>query len=156
MEEVISVGKLSKLTRLLKKQGGKIVLVGGCFDVLHPGHIVFLQKAKKEGDILIVLLESDEKVKELKGVKRPVHSQQERAQVLSALSFVDYVVRLPFMKSDREYDKLIEKVKPDIVAATKGDVNARYHKRSAKKVGANFKYVTRLIGNHSTSRILDH
>lgn len=156
MEEVISVGKLSKLTRLLKKQGEKIVLVGGCFDVLHPGHIVFLEKAKKAGDKLIVLLESDERVKELKGVKRPVHSQQERAQVLSALAFVDYVVMLPFMKSEAEYDNLIEKIKPDVIAATFGDVNATYHQRSAKLIGAKFKYVTKTIGNHSTSRILDH
>ena len=63
----------------------KIVLVGGCFDILHLGHVVFLEKAKKEGDVLVVLLESDEKVRFLKGKGRPVHTQSERAEILSAL-----------------------------------------------------------------------
>lgn len=154
MAEIISLENLNNLIEDLKGKSGK-VLVGGCFDVLHPGHVVFLEKAKKAGEVLIVLLESDRKVKALKGVKRPVHSQKERAKVLSALAFVDYIVMLPFMRSEEEYDKLIETIKPDIIAATFGDVNAIYHQRSAKLSGAKFKYVTKTIGNHSTSRILN-
>ena len=156
MGKVIQTGELSQNIVSLKISGKRIVLVGGCFDVLHPGHVIFLQKAKECGDILIVFLESDEKVKELKGIKRPVHTSKERALILSTLSMVDYVVMLPFMKETSEYDKLVERVKPDVIAATKGDVNTDYHQRSAKLVGAEFKFVTNIIGNHSSSKIVGH
>ncbi len=154
MAVVINIDELDQILPEIKESGSRLVLVGGCFDVLHPGHIVFLEKAKKAGDNLIVLLESDQKVKVLKGPGRPVHTQEERAQVLSALSFVDYIIMLPFMKSDQEYDHLIAQIKPDLIAATKGDSNVSYHQRSATRVGAQFKFVTDMVGNHSTSRIL--
>lgn len=137
------------------KAGRKTVLVGGCFDVLHPGHVIFLEKAKQAGDILIVLLESDKKVRELKGVKRPVHTQKERALVLSSLRSVDKVIPLPYMKDEKSYDRLILKIKPDIIAATKGDSNIIHHQRAAKLSGAKIKIVTKVIGNHSTSNILE-
>lgn len=132
-----------------------IVLVGGCFDVLHPGHVIFLEKAKKVGDVLVVLLESDERVRKLKGIKRPVHSQKERAEVLSALKSVDHVVSLPNIEREEQYDEIVGKIKPDIIAAVEGDPNVNYHKRSAKKVGAKIKYVTKMIDSYSTSRILN-
>lgn len=154
MTTVISTGKLEAIIPKLKKAGKRIVLVGGCFDVLHPGHVIFLEKAKQAGDLLIVLLESDEKIKKLKGVNRPVHTQQERGKVLSALQFVDYLVLLPVMKSDTAYDKLIQSIKPDIIAITAGQAS-QHQKRAAKLTGAELKAVTRLIGQHSTSRILD-
>ena len=137
-------------------QGKRVVLAGGCFDVLHPGHIIFLQKAKKAGDELIVLLESDEKVKKIKGIKRPVHNQKERALMLKALKFVDAVILLPFMESEREYDEWVKKIKPDIIAATLGDPQNHHKKRTAQLVGAKLKYVTKRVGNHSSSRILNH
>lgn len=133
----------------------KTVLVGGCFDVLHPGHVIFLAKAKKAGDKLIVLLESDQKVRELKGVKRPVHTQKERALVLAALRSVDKVIPLPYMNDEKSYDQLILKIKPDIIAATRGDKNSLHHQRTARFSGAKIKFVTKIVGNHSTSRILD-
>ncbi len=132
-----------------------VVLVGGCFDILHPGHIIFLQKAKKAGDKLVVLLESDEKIKKLKGTSRPVHNQKERSLVLKALRFVDEVVLLPNIQTEEEYDEIIKKIKPDIIAATYGDSQNQYKKRSAKLVGAKLKLVTKLIGNYSSSKILD-
>lgn len=154
MGKIISVSQLPKFVTSLKKLNKTTVLAGGCFDVLHPGHVIFLEKAKKAGDCLVVLLESDEKVKQLKGVKRPVHTQMQRAQVLAALQSVDYVVLLPFMESDFAYDALIQQIKPAIIAATKGDVH-HHQQRAAKLAGAKLKFVTKLIGNHSTSRILD-
>lgn len=154
MGEVISASKVSSFVKKLKKAGKSIVLVGGCFDVLHPGHIIFLQKAKNCGDVVVVLLENDQRVGDLKGVSRPVHNQKQRALVLSALRFVDLVIMLPFMEKEEEYDRIISKIKPDIVAVTFGDKTNYHKKRSAKKVGAKLKYVTRMIGNHSTSRIL--
>lgn len=133
---------------------GKLVLAGGCFDVLHPGHIVFLEKAKRAGDSLLVLLESDQKIKKLKGQGRPVHTQKDRAKILAALEFVDFIVCLPFMEKDIEYDELIAKIKPDIIAATYGDKEIGFKKRTAQKVGAKLKFVTKMVGTHSTSGIL--
>lgn len=154
MGEVVSLGELTTLIKSFKKQG-KIVLAGGCFDILHPGHVFFLEKAKKAGQILVILLESDQKVKELKGINRPVYTQPERARILSALEAVDYVVMLPYLKFDREYDELIAKIKPDVIAATSKDTTLSHHRRSAKLIGARFKLVTKVIGDYSTSKILN-
>lgn len=154
MGKIILLKHLPKVIANLKQLGKKIVLAGGCFDVLHPGHVIFLDKAKQAGDYLVVCLESDEKIKELKGINRPVHTQMERAQVLSALQSVDYVVLLPFMKTDADYDVLVGQIKPDIIAVTYGEEH-EHQKRAAALTGAKLKFVTKLIGNHSTSRILD-
>ena len=139
---------------MFKSKGKKIVLVGGCFDVLHPGHIVFLQKARQAGDKLIVLLESDEKIKKLKGSKRPVHTQKEREVILKALKMVDLVIPLPYLKEDLEYEVFIKKIKPDIIAATLGSLDNHHKERIAKATGAKLKYVTKIIGDYSTTNIL--
>lgn len=148
--------RLVAFTKNLKDKGKKIVLAGGCFDILHPGHVTFLEKAKKAGDCLMILLESDQRVKELKGANRPIHTQKERAKVLSALRFVDYIVMLPYMKGDTEYDELIGRIGPDVIAITKGYANVYHHERAAKKTGAKLRPVTKTIGSYSTSRILNH
>ncbi|MBI2019480.1 adenylyltransferase/cytidyltransferase family protein [Candidatus Daviesbacteria bacterium] len=150
----VTLSEIGLLCRRLKRQGKKIVLTGGCFDVLHPGHVVFLEKAKKQGDVLLVMLESDARVKCLKGINRPVHNQKQRAQVLGALKSVDYILMLPNMKNETDYDKLTARVKPDVIAATAGDVNNVYRKRAARLSGAVFKVVTKVVGNHSTSALL--
>lgn len=155
MKSILKIGNIDKWRHNLKKTGKSVVLVGGCFDILHPGHVIFLQKAQKAGDVLVVLLESDQRVKKLKGIKRPVHNQKERSKVLSALKSVDYVLSLPNIEGEEEYDEVIGKIKPDIIAATYGGPNIYYHQRSAKLVGAKIKYVTKVVGNHSTSRILN-
>lgn len=136
------------------KKINKIVLVGGCFDVLHPGHVLFLEKAKKAGDFLIVLLESDEKIKQLKGQDRPFFNQIERAKVLQSIKYVDQVILLPSIKSDFEYEQIVKKLKPDIIAATKGSPDNYHKERIARSIGAEFKYVTKLIGDYSTTNIL--
>lgn len=155
MGKVVSPQKLTHLVKQLKKQGQQIVLVGGCFDILHPGHVIFLEKAKRAGDYLIVLLESDRKVRELKGSSRPVHSQQMRAKVLAALQPVDFILMLPFMDTEAVYDQLVQKLQPDIIALTEGYANAHHQRRTAKLTGARLKFVTKLVGNHSTSSILN-
>lgn len=156
MAKIISVTRAASVSKSLKRQHKKVVLAGGCFDVLHPGHVIFLEKAKKAGDCLVVLLESDQKVKELKGANRPVYTQRDRARVLSSLRDADYIVMLPYMKSGAAYDRLIQQIRPDIIAATAGSGNILHYKRTAKLIAARLKYVTGMIGNHSTSRILSH
>lgn len=94
--------------------GKKIVFTNGCFDILHVGHIRYLREAAKLGDILIVGLNSDASVKRLKGSDRPVNREQDRAEILCALEFVDYVA---VFEEDTPY-RLIEAIQPDIL--TKG------------------------------------
>ena len=153
---ILSERQIAELVKDLKNNSKKIVLAGGCFDILHPGHVIFLTKAKRAGDILIILLESDQKVRKLKGTNRPVHSQKDRAKILSALEAVDYIVMLPFIESETAYDRLVQKIKPDIIALTKGYNNYSNHKRAAKLSGARLKYVTQKVGDHSSSKILNH
>lgn len=98
----------------IKTVDKKIVFTNGCFDILHKGHIDYLQKSKELGDVLIVGLNSDESVRKLKGNKRPVNSQSDRATVLRALECVDSVIEF---YEDTPYE-LIKLIKPDII--TKG------------------------------------
>lgn len=94
-----------------KERGERIVFTNGCFDILHAGHLLYLREAKKMGDILVVGLNSDYSVKQLKGNKRPINQLMDREMMLSALSFVDYVI--PF-EEDTPI-KLIEMIVPDIL-----------------------------------------
>lgn len=96
----------------LKKSGKKIVFTNGCFDLLHVGHITYLNEARGLGDILIVGLNTDRSVRALKGDKRPILPEQERSHILAALECIDYVV---LFDEDTPFD-LIEKIRPDILA----------------------------------------
>ena len=133
----------------------KIVLVGGCFDVLHSGHIVFLEKAKKLGEKLVVLLESDKNIKEKKGISRPINNQKNRALVLSNLKMVDEVIKLPYLRNDEGYFKIVKKIKPDFIAVSQNDENLEKKKRQAKIIGAKVIKVTKLIPYQSTSRVIE-
>lgn len=114
----------------------KTVLVGGCFDILHYGHIRFLKEAKNKGSYLVIALESDENTKKLKGPNRPIHSQKQRREILLSLNFVDKVISLPEMKSDTDYRKLVARIKPDIIAITQGDNIKNKKKEYARTFGA--------------------
>ncbi|HCM82306.1 MAG: glycerol-3-phosphate cytidyltransferase TagD [Microgenomates group bacterium GW2011_GWC1_43_11] len=114
----------------------KVVLVGGCFDLLHYGHIAFLKEAKKHGDYLIVLLESDENVRRLKGEGRPFHTQKQRKEMLESLSFVDEVRELPTIQGNEAYYDLIKKIRPSIIALTEGDPKLDHKMNQAEQVGA--------------------
>lgn len=96
----------------------KIVFTNGCFDILHVGHIKYMQEAAKLGDILIVGLNSDDSVRRLKGPERPINNQSDRAEMMAALEFVDYVV---VFDEDTPYE-LIKKIQPDVLVKG-GDYN---------------------------------
>jgi rfaE bifunctional protein nucleotidyltransferase chain/domain len=89
-----------------------IVFTNGCFDILHTGHVRYLAEAKKLGDLLVVGLNSDTSVRELKGEGRPLNSQEDRAEVMAALEAVDYVV----VFDEKRVDSLLREVRPDIYA----------------------------------------
>ncbi len=153
MNKIIKIDRVLKICKELKSKGKSIVLVGGCFDILHLGHINFLENSKNLGDILFVLLESDEAVGKLKGKDRPINNQRQRAQVLAALRAVDYVILLPIMKTDKDYDKLITQIKPAFIAATENDPNISHKIRQAGMIDAKVKIVTKRVDNKSTTKL---
>lgn len=112
----------------------KTVLVGGCFDIVHYGHIHFLSEAKKLGDFLIVALESDVNIKKLKGVKRPFHNQEQRKEILESLKFVNKVIILKDEMTDLDYEKMVTLISPQIIAITKGSKTKTHAKRVGAKV----------------------
>lgn len=96
----------------LKREGKRIVLANGCFDTLHVGHVRYLSGAKREGDILIVAVNSDASTRELKGPGRPILDEQARAQLVAALREVDYVV----LFSEPNVESLLGQFRPDVHA----------------------------------------
>lgn len=153
MKKILDPKEASTLISDLKNRGKKIVLAGGCFDILHSGHIKYLQNSKKQGDLLFVLLESDESIKRLKGKKRPINNQKDRSFILSSLKSVDFIVNLPLLKKDDDYDRLINLLKPDIIATTRGDTKRKDKERQAKLINARVIDVINFVPDKSTTNI---
>lgn len=122
------------LAERLKHEGKRVVFTNGCFDILHVGHVKYLQEAKSYGDVLIVGLNTDSSVRELKGASRPVNTEADRAYILAALESVDYVV----LFSEETPHELIKNIAPDILVKG-GD----YEGKSV--VGAEFAGELRLV-----------
>lgn len=106
--------EIKALIDKLHSEGKTVVTTNGCFDILHVGHVRYLQKTKSFGDVLIVLLNSDKSVKSIKGPTRPINNENDRAELLGALACVDYVV---LFDEDSPRD-LLDEMKPDVY--TKG------------------------------------
>ena len=106
-----SIEELKTLVENLKDEGKTIVFTNGCFDILHAGHVDYLEKAKSFGDVLIVGVNSDSSIKRIKGEKRPINKQEYRVKVLSALNCVDYVI---VFDEDTPIE-VIKAVKPDVL-----------------------------------------
>lgn len=114
MGQTVDRKDIGEIIKTLKAKGKKVVATNGCFDILHVGHVRYLQKSKSFGDVLVVGLNSDISVKILKGETRPINPQEDRAEVLCALACVDYVV----MFDEKSPVDLLDLIKPDIY--TKG------------------------------------
>lgn len=151
MQKILSTDELHKI-----KKVGKTVIIGGCFDILHAGHIEFIKHAKELGDNLIILLESDEKVRKTKGKERPVNKQLVRAKILSTLKDVDYIVCLPYFKSNDEYEKLVIRIQPDIIALTKGTRIYAWEKEFSDRTGAKMIEVMAKKKTYSTTNLLNN
>ena len=102
---------LAKTLSALRSKGKKIVFTNGCFDIIHAGHVDYLSKARRLGDVLVVGLNSDSSVKKIKGKDRPINRESDRAKVLSSLYFVDYITSF----NETTPENLIKKVRPDIL-----------------------------------------
>ena len=109
--QIKTIDEIEKISNRLKSQNKKIVFTNGCFDILHRGHVSYLNIAKSFGDVLILGLNSDASVKSLKGEDRPINIQDDRAYIISSLKCVDYVV---IFDEDTPYE-LIKKVQPNIL-----------------------------------------
>ncbi|MFZ3063652.1 MAG: D-glycero-beta-D-manno-heptose 1-phosphate adenylyltransferase [Nitrospirota bacterium] len=110
-DKIKTQDELIPILNSLRKQVKKVVFTNGCFDILHVGHVRYLKEAKRYGDILIVAVNSDSSVKSIKGDKRPIVSQSERAEVVAALEMVDYVT---MFDEDTPYN-VIKKLQPDVL-----------------------------------------
>ena len=108
---VLDLSQLSSIVDSLKQAGRRIVFTNGCFDIIHAGHVRYLKEARSLGDVLVVGLNSDESVRAIKGMNRPIVPQGERAEVLSSLRDVDYVV----IFNEPDPYNTIAAVRPDIL-----------------------------------------
>ncbi len=111
---LVSQNEIINIVRKGQAEGRTFAATNGCFDILHVGHVRYLQKTKSLADISIVMLNSDKSVKLIKGADRPINNEQDRAEILNALIYVDYVV----LFEEKSPAKLLEAIKPDIY--TKG------------------------------------
>ncbi len=149
--KILTVSSLRPKLEKLRRSGRKIVFTNGCFDILHIGHVSYLEEARKKGDVLVIGLNSDQSVKNIKGSKRPIVPESERAYILAALEVVDFVV----IFKENTPQQLIEQLKPHVLvkgADWKGKevVGATFVKSYGGKV-ALIKFVPR----HSSTNIIE-
>lgn len=109
--KIKSPSSLSRTLDRLRSKGKRVVFTNGCFDILHSGHVSYLEKASRMGDVLVVGINSDASVGAIKGRGRPINGERDRAYVLSALSFVDYVT----VFGGNTPENLIRRLKPDVL-----------------------------------------
>lgn len=150
-EKLAETNSLKRIIEDYKKLNMNVVFTNGCFDILHSGHVTYLQKAKALGDILIIGLNSDESVKRLKGDERPVNSFNDRAQVLSSLACVDFVVEF----SEDTPLSLIKEIKPmTLVKGADYNFETTVGAKEVVSWGGEVKHID-LVPGRSTSRIID-
>jgi D-glycero-beta-D-manno-heptose 1-phosphate adenylyltransferase len=151
MTSSISLPDLKAIRSKLKASNKKVVFTNGVFDLIHFGHVDYLSKAKKLGDVLIVGLNSDDSVKRIKGEKRPILKQQERAFILSNLKPVDYVV----LFDEDTPEKLISEIIPDIlVKGADWAVEKIVGREIVEKNGGKVMNIE-FVNDQSTSKIID-
>jgi rfaE bifunctional protein nucleotidyltransferase chain/domain len=152
-EKVVNPDRLAAIAASLRAQGRKLVLTNGCFDLLHAGHIRYLQSARALGDALAVAINGDDSVRALKGEGRPLNTENDRAEIVAALACVDYVVTFPEVRVTR----LIEKVRPAIYVKGGDYTPASLHpeeRAALERAGAEIRILPFEPG-HSTSGLIE-
>jgi len=145
-KKIISVPQAQEIIETATKECRKVVFTNGCFDILHVGHLQLLEKAKSFGDILVVGLNSDRSVRKLKGARRPILPQKDRARLLAALAMVDYVV----IFDEDTPRELLSRIRPHILV--KGSDYA-YREIVGREVVQEVKTVP-LVKGKSSSQII--
>lgn len=113
-EKILTLEKARQKADELREQGKKLVTMNGSFDLLHAGHLDFLEEAKRQGDVLFVGVNSDESVKSGKGPHRPIVPEMERMALLAALECVDYVVKIEGKYEDEPHSSLLPAIQPQV------------------------------------------
>ena len=147
---LVKQSELNNLLEKIRSQGKTIVTTNGCFDILHVGHVRYLEKAKSFGDVLIVALNSDKSVKSIKGDSRPINNEKDRAEILSALRSVDYVV---LFDEDSPINLLLQ-IKPDV--HTKGadyTVETLPEAKGIIEAGGRIEFISFVEGKSTTAVI---
>ena len=151
--KIIEMDELAKRARQLRVAGKKLVATNGCFDLLHVGHVRYLQAARALGDALAIGLNGDQSVRELKGIGRPLNNERDRAEVLAALEFVDFVTIFPEMRATR----FIEAARPAIYAKG-GDYTSETldaeEQAVLREIGAEVRILP-FVHGYSTSGLLE-
>ena len=151
MDRLKSLKEIITLRKELKSANKKVVFTNGCFDIIHAGHIDYLNKAKELGNVLIVGINSDISVKKIKDKNRPIIQEKERALIVSNLRAVDYVV----LFDEETPDNLINKIIPDIlVKGADWDIVKIVGKDIVLKNGGEVKSIEFII-QQSTSKIIE-
>jgi D-glycero-beta-D-manno-heptose 1-phosphate adenylyltransferase len=150
--KIVNANALAERAGAFRAEGKRLVLTNGCFDLLHVGHVRYLQAARALGDALAVALNSDASVRALKGEGRPINPEDDRAEVLAALECVDYVAIFSEMRATR----FLERVKPAIYV--KGgdyilETLDREERAALEKIGTDIKILP-LQPGYSTSRLI--
>jgi D-beta-D-heptose 7-phosphate kinase/D-beta-D-heptose 1-phosphate adenosyltransferase len=144
---IIKINNLLKKIKLFRENGKRIVFTNGCFDIIHSGHIRVFKKCRSLGDIVIVGLNSDSSVRRLKGPKRPINNQKDRAEVVDSIRYVDYVV----IFNELTPYKIIKMIKPDFLVKG-GDY------KKDEVVGREFAgkvVIVKMLKGRSTTRIIE-
>jgi D-beta-D-heptose 7-phosphate kinase/D-beta-D-heptose 1-phosphate adenosyltransferase len=150
MSNIKSRKEIKEIRAQLKQEGKKVVFTNGCFDLIHSGHVDYLVKAREMGDVLILGLNTDSSVKRIKGVKRPILNQDERAFIVSNLKPVDYV---NFFEEDTPAE-IIKDLIPDIlVKGSDWAIDKIVGREVVEANGGEVKTI-QFVNNQSTSNII--
>jgi rfaE bifunctional protein nucleotidyltransferase chain/domain len=151
--KIIDMNELAERARELRAAGKKLVVTNGCFDLLHVGHVRYLQAAHALGDALAIGLNGDQSVRALKGIGRPVNNERDRAEVLAALECVDFVTIFHEMRATR----FIEAARPAIYAKG-GDYSSEtlnaQEQALLREIGAEVRILP-FVQGYSTSELLE-
>ncbi|MGB9597954.1 MAG: D-glycero-beta-D-manno-heptose 1-phosphate adenylyltransferase [Candidatus Poribacteria bacterium] len=142
--------ELKSIIRSAQSEGKKVVTTNGCFDILHIGHLRYLQSAKELGDILVVAINSDDSVRKIKGERRPLVPEMERAEILAGLECVDYVM----IFSELTPDEFLKELRPNIhVKGGDYTIDKIVELETVKAIGAEFKLLPGVDGKSTTKLI---
>ena len=151
-DKIISWDNLPQWREALRQSGRKLVATNGCFDLIHLGHVTYLEAARNEGDVLIVGVNGDEGVRQLKGPTRPINSELDRAAVLAALQSVDSVC----IFTDKTATRFLAQVRPDIYVKggdyTLGTLN-QDERRTVEHAGGRIVILPFVPGKSTTSTL---
>lgn len=150
MSNIKSNKEIKEIREQLKKQNKKVVFTNGCFDLIHSGHVDYLVKAKEMGDVLILALNTDESIKRIKGDKRPILKQDERAFIVSNLKPVDYVT---FFNEDTPAEIISELIPDILVKGADWSIDKIIGRDIVEANGGEVKTI-KFVNDQSTSNII--